>query len=81
MNTSQTDFLSAMLQVMSTELGNRAGAEGSEGEGQSAAIAAGGATQASSMGGALKDFLTTPQVSTAHCMSLYYYDSVSTEAH
>ena len=46
---------------METELGNRGGAEGGDGE-QSEALAAGGATQADSMQAALKDFLTTPQV-------------------
>lgn len=51
---------------MSTDLGNRSSGSGADQE-QTDVIAAGGATQADSIGAAVKDFLTTPQVSRKWC--------------
>ena len=62
-------FLLMLLQVMSAEIGYERGqSAGDDGDSQEAdeaaeSVAQGQATQAKSMGAAIKDFLTTPQVS------------------
>ena len=62
--------MTAYLQVLSAEIGfERGGGKGGEEDGKggdaaAANVAQGQATKAPSIGGAVKDFLTTPQVGT-----------------
>lgn len=59
-----------IMQVLTAEIGPERGGDAGKGEDEEAAasVAQGQATQAKTMGAAMKDFLTTPQVCHATLM-------------
>jgi hypothetical protein len=72
-----------LMQMLTAEIGFERGGSGGEAEGGEAAdaaanVAQGQATKATSMGAAIKDFLTTPQVMPPHLPLLLQSPSQST---